>query len=116
VAEARIWRSRRLLERAFILGVGVGMAWAAWGFWHDRQFPDRFTRLHLGMDRNSVEAILGAPDWEGTCTGYGGYLPRADCARELGYSSAFAPLRPVYYMVQLDRSGKVVEAEPIRSR
>ena len=92
------------------------MAWAAWGFWHDRQFPDRFTRLHLGMDRNSVEAILGAPDWEGTCTGYGGYLPRADCARELGYSSAFAPLRPVYYMVQLDRSGKVVEAEPIRSR
>ena len=107
---------RRWLEIAFVAIVGAGLVWAAWGFWHDRELPRRFTRVQLGMDRGSVEAILGGPDWEGGCAGYVGYLPRADCARELGYASAFAPLRPVYYMVQLDRSGKVIEAEPIRSR
>lgn len=116
MAERRPRLSRRLLERAFVLGVGIGIAWAGWGLWSDRQFAQRFTRIHLGMDRSAVEAVLGAPDWEGTCTGYGGYLPRADCNRELGFASAFAPLRPVYHMVQLDRGGKVIEAEPIRSR
>ena len=116
MAEGGEWGSRRWLETAFLIAVGAGILWAAWAFWHDRQFPDRFTRVQLGMDRKSVETLLGTPDWEGACTGNIGYLPRADCARELGYSSAFAPLRPVHYMVQLDRSGKVIEAEPVRSR
>lgn len=116
MAEGPASPPRRLAERAFILVVAAGAAWAAWGLWNDRQFPERFTRVQLGMDRKSVEAMLGAPDWEGPCTGYVGYLPRADCARELGYASAFAPLRPVYHMVQLDRGGKVIEAEPVRSR
>ncbi len=107
---------RRWLEIAFVAIVAAGLAWAAWGFWHDRQFPGRFTQIRLGMDREGVEAVLGTPGWEGPCTGYVGYLPRANCDRELGYSSAFAPLRPLYYMVQLDRGGKVIEAEPIRSR
>ena len=116
MAEGRAWRPRRILETAFLAAVGAGIVYCTWGWWHDREFPDRFTRVRLGMDRNAVEAVLGAPGWEGTCTSYVGYLPRADCARELGYSSAFAPIRPVYYMVQLDRGGKVIEAEPIRTR
>jgi hypothetical protein len=116
MAERPAWGRRRLLEGAFVAIVGGGLVWAAWGLWTDRQFPDRFTRVQLGMDRKAVEAVIGAPDWEGQCTGYVGYLPRADCALELGYASAFAPVRPVYHMVQLDRSGKVIEAEPVRTR
>jgi len=116
MAEGRAWRPRGLLETAFVAAVGAGAVWAAWGFLHDRQFAGRFTQVRLGMDRRGIEAVLGAPAWEGPCTGEVGYLPRADCDRELGYASAFAPLRPVYYMVQLDRGGKVIEAEPVRSR
>jgi hypothetical protein len=107
---------RRWLERGFVALVGAGLAWAAWGFWHDRQLPGRFVQVRLGMDRSGVETLLGAPRWEGPCSAWVGYLPRADCARELGYSSAFAPLRPDYYMIQLDRGGRVIEAEPVRSR
>lgn len=116
MAERRAWRRRRLLESAFVAAVGALMVWAAWGFWHDRRLPGRFTQVRLGMDRQSAEAVLGAPDWEGGCAGRVRYPPREDCSSELGYSSAFAPLRPLYYLVQLDRSGKVIEAEPIRTR
>lgn len=114
--EGRSRRPRRWLEGAFLAAVGAGIVWAAWGFWHDNRIPGRFTRVQIGMDRAAVEAILGAPGWEGACADYVDYLPRADCSSELGYSSAFAPLRPDYYVVQLDRSGKAIEAEPVRSR
>jgi hypothetical protein len=113
---AEPYARRRWLETAFVAVVGAGMACVAWGFWHDRRLPDRFTRVQLGMDRTQVEAFLGAPDWEGGCAGFVPYPPRAACSSELGYASAFAPLRPIYYIVQLDRGGKVIEAEPLRSR
>ncbi len=116
MAERPAWRPRRLLEAAFAAAVAALMLWAAWGYWNDRRFPDRFTRVQLGMDRAAAEAILGAPDWEGGCAGQVDYLPRADCSSELGYSSAFAPLRPVHHVVQLDRNGKVIEAEPVHTR
>ncbi|HYI40859.1 MAG TPA: hypothetical protein VE053_11130 [Allosphingosinicella sp.] len=116
MAERRAWDRRRWLESAFVAIVCAGALWAAWGFWYDRHFPDRLTRVQLGMDRKSVEAVLGRPRWAGSCAGRVDYLPRADCSTELGYSSAFAPLRPVYYIVQLDRNERVIEAEPARSR
>lgn len=107
---------RRWLETALLAVVGAGMVWAGWGFWHDRQLPGRFARIQLGMDRAAAESILGGPDWEGGCADRVPYLPRAGCSSELGYSSAFYPLRSDHYIVQLDRSGKVIEAEPVRSR
>lgn len=116
MAEPPAWSRRRLIEGAFVAIVGAGLVWAAWGFWHDRQLPRRFTQVQLGMDREGVEALLGAPGWEGGCAGRVRYLPRADCSSELGYSSAFYPVRPDHHIVQLDRSGKVIEAEPVRSR
>jgi hypothetical protein len=116
MAEARAWTLRRWLETAFVAAVGAGLVWAGWGFWHDRTLPGRFTQVQLGMDRKAAEAVLGAPDWEGACAGRVDYLPRADCSTELGYASAFAPLRPVYHVVQLDRGGKVIEAEPVVTR
>ncbi|HEX8064379.1 MAG TPA: hypothetical protein VF535_14345 [Allosphingosinicella sp.] len=116
MAEGRRRRPRRLLEAAFVAAVGAGAVWAARGFRHDRQLAGRFDQVRLGLDRPGVEAVLGAPGWEGGCTAYVGYLPRANCDKELGYASAFAPLRPAHYMIQLDRGGKVIEAEPVRSR
>ncbi|MEO7177751.1 MAG: hypothetical protein ABIW83_02810 [Allosphingosinicella sp.] len=115
MTERRDWRPRLWLERAFVAAVGAATLWAAWGFWHDRGLPGRFTQVRLGMDRKSAEAVLGRPDWEGGCASYVAYLPRADCSSELGYSSAFAPIRPAYYILQLNRNGKVIEAEPIFS-
>jgi hypothetical protein len=105
-----------MLETAFVAAVGAGVVWCGWGLWHDRQLPERLKRVHLGMDRNGVEAALGAPDWEGACASHVPYLPRAGCVRELGYSSAFAPLRAHYHVVQLDREGRVIEAQPVRTR
>ena len=116
MAERSAWRPRRWLESAFVAAVGAGIVWAGWGYWHDRQLPRHLTQVQLGMDRGAAVALLGTPDWEGGCAGHVDYLPRADCFSELGYSSAFAPLRPLHYLVQLDRSGKVIEAEPIRTR
>ena len=111
MAERRAWR--RPLETAFVAGVGAGMLWCAWGFWQDRQMPGRLERVHLGMDRKSAEAILGRPDWEGECGARIASLPREGCARELGYASAFALIVPKHYLVQLDRDGRVIEAEVI---
>jgi len=113
VAEPRAWRPRRLLETAFVAAVAAGVLWGAWGFWYDRQMPARLERVHLGMDRKSAEAILGQPDWEGECGLRIASLPRAGCARELGWSSPFALIVPKHYLVQLDRGGRVIEAEVI---
>ena len=109
----RTWTLRRLLEGLLIAAVLAGLAWAGWGWWHDRRLAERFPRIHLGMDRKGVENVLGGADWEGDCVSYVDYLPREGCARELGFSSAFAPLLPTYYLVQLDRAGRVIEAEPL---
>ncbi|HYW15055.1 MAG TPA: hypothetical protein VE891_02735 [Allosphingosinicella sp.] len=116
MAEARAWTARRLIEALFFGIVALGMIKAARDFWYDRRFPERFIQVRLGMDSRAVPGLLGTPRWEGACAGRVRYLPREDCSRELGYSSAFAPIRPVHYIVQVDRSGKVIEAEPVRWR
>jgi hypothetical protein len=115
MSETRPWTPRRALEAGLVAVVAIGLGWAGWGIWHDRGLEEEFPLIHLGMDRKAVERAIGRPDWEGGCSSYVPYLPREGCARELGYSSAFAPIVPVYYLVQLDRSGRVIEAEPIRS-
>ena len=111
MAERPAWL--RPVEAAFAAAVAAGMAWCAWGLWYDRQMPDRLERVHLGMDRQSAEAILGRPDWEGGCGARIASLPREGCALELGYSSPFALIVPKHYLVQLDRDGRVIEAEVI---
>jgi hypothetical protein len=116
MAEAPAWRRRRLLETAFAAAVGAGVLYCAWGFWHDRQLPRRLERVHLGMDGMSAQAIMGGPDWEGQCGREIASLPRQGCARELGYASAFAPVFPTYYLIQLDRGGRVIEAEALDLR
>jgi hypothetical protein len=78
--------------------------------------PGRLERVHLGMDRNSAVAILGRPRWEGECGARLASLPRDGCARELGWSSPFTLIVPKHYLVQLDRNGRVIEAEVITGR
>jgi hypothetical protein len=107
---------RRWLELAFNVAALAVAAWCIWGVWHNRRLAERFPQVALGMDRAAVEALLGAPDWEGACGGYVPSLPRADCAREIGYTSAFAPLVSTYYPIQLDRRGRVIEADAISAR
>jgi hypothetical protein len=38
-----------------------------------------------------------------------------DCSYELGYRGSFAPAIPSYFVVQLDRQGRVISADPINS-
>jgi hypothetical protein len=116
MTERPAWTRRRVLETAFVAAVGAGVLWCGWGLWHDRQLPERLRQVHLGMDRKSVEAVLGSPRWEGACARRVRYLPRANCSSEFGYASAFAPLRRQHYVIQLDSRGLVIEAEPVRTR
>lgn len=106
---------RRWAAVAVYAAIAAFLAWAAWGWWHDRQLPDRFERVALGMDRRSVEALLGRPDREAACGSNPVTLPRADCRRELVYASAFAPVVPNYYVVQLDARGRVIEADAVHA-
>ena len=111
MAERR--RPRRWLEAALIVAVAAGLAWVGWGIWRDRQLAARLPLIPLGMDGKAAEAILGRPDWAGPCGARIATLPREGCVRELGYASAFALLFPKHFLVQLDRHGRVIEAEII---
>jgi hypothetical protein len=106
----RSWIALAVYAAIVALLAGLGLAW-----WHDRQLPGRFEQVALGMDRRTVEALLGAPDWEAACGSDHFTLPRADCRLELVYASAFAPLVPGYYVVQLDRRDRVIEADAVHS-
>ncbi|HEX6376440.1 MAG TPA: hypothetical protein VFZ91_12065 [Allosphingosinicella sp.] len=116
MAERPARRSLRILETALIAAVAAGVGWCGWGLWHDRRLAAGLAQVHLGMGREAVEAVLGRPDWVGGCGARIAAMPREGCARELGYASAFAPLLPTYYLVQLDRRGRVIEAEALGAR
>ena len=115
MAEPEAPRRRRWVAAAAYAAIAAFLAWLGWGWWHDRRLPERFERVALGMDRGAVEALLGRPDREAACGAGRLTLPRAECRRELVYASAFAPVVPRYYVVQLDARGRVIEADAIRS-
>lgn len=104
---------RRLLEYALVAAVVAAVAWGGWGWWHDRQLSARLPLVAIGMDARQAEAILGRPDWTGPCGARIFSLPREGCVRELGYASAFALVVPKHFLIQIDRNGRVIEAEAI---
>ena len=67
-------------------------------------------RVRTGMSRTEAVAIMGLPSWDGACGTNGISLARDGCASEIGYSSWLAPVLPVYWVVELDRRGRVIEA------
>jgi hypothetical protein len=107
---------RRLLENALVAVVAAGLAWSGWGWWRDRQLSARLPLVAIGMDARQAEAILGRPDWTGPCGTRIVSLPREGCVRELGYASAFALIVPKHFLIQIDRNGRVIEAEAISRR
>jgi hypothetical protein len=81
------------------------------GVRHDDRLQRDYGNVQVGMSVDAAQHILGKPSWQGQCDGYdhvGGYSP--NCASKLLYRSAFAPLKPVYWVVELDRRGRVISS------
>jgi hypothetical protein len=75
---------------------------------HDDRIWTGADRVRPGMTAAQAKKILGEPSWEGRCGSYAGYGHDENCAAELGYSAAFAPLVPSYKVVELDRQQRVI--------
>lgn len=74
-----------------------------------------FLTIKLGISADQVVQIMGRPAWDGRC---GAKIPTglpSDCAREMGYAAALAPIDPSYYLVWFGKDGRVVKAAPILS-
>lgn len=95
-----------------LLAVGLLTATCVGGSVRDMRRQDDARRIHAGMTAKEAEAILGDPSWRGTC---GARMGSTDCVSELGYSSSFAPLKPVYLIVRLDRGGRVIAVDTLTS-
>jgi len=67
------------------------------------------------MSAAQAKAILGEPSWQEQCGARFPYGMAPTCAEELGYRAAFAPLNPLYWVVQLDSQGRVIAADWIAS-
>lgn len=80
----------------------------------DRLFRD-YERVRPGMSAADAKRILGEPSWQSRC---GSRFPNRHspaCALELGYRSPFAPLKPLYWVVELDRQGRVIASHFVPS-
>jgi hypothetical protein len=59
--------------------------------------------------------LLGTPSWRGACESRFPYGAERDCNEEIVYASSFAPLKPIYWSIQVGRRGQVLRAESIGS-
>jgi hypothetical protein len=81
------------------------------GLRHDDRLSRDHVKIRTGMSADAASGILGQPSWRGACDGYdhvGGHSP--DCRTKLVYRSAFAPLKPVYWVVELDAHDRVISS------
>lgn len=95
-----------------LIAVGLLTAICAVGSVRDARRQDDARLVQAGMTAKEAEAILGEPSWRGTC---GARMGSTDCVSELGYSSSFAPLLPVYLIVRLDQRGRVIAVDTLTS-
>jgi hypothetical protein len=117
------YRSRRLIRHALtvkeplIVGaVVLGLCGAVLpGKWHDDRIWRDYVRVRPGMSAAQAETILGSPSWQGKCGTKFPYGQDKNCEMELGYRSAFFPINPLYWVVQLDNGGRVISADWIAS-
>jgi hypothetical protein len=94
----------------------VGIAGAVYaGNRHDARLWRDYIQVRPGMTQAQAKAILGDPSWSGRCGAEFPYGYAKDCAAEFGYRSAYAPLNPLYWVVQIDARNRVIEADWIAS-
>lgn len=82
---------------------------------HDKQLFTSAHRIMVGMPSSQVVKFLGSPTWRDRCGARFPYGWSQRCAIEYGYRSAFAPIIPLYLVVQLDVHGQVISADTIQS-
>jgi hypothetical protein len=75
----------------------------------DERLDREYSTVRKGASRSEAIRILGKPSWDGKC-GRVSY-PRTGCVHELGYRSWLAPVKPVYWIVQLDNRDRVISSE-----
>ena len=105
-----------LTKTSIAVGVVLVMALPlAMGAWRDHRLANAYSRVQPGMSESHARGILGWPAWRGQC---GDQLTQGysdDCMVELVYGSSFAPLIPEYFVVELDRRGRVISVTRIVS-
>jgi hypothetical protein len=82
---------------------------------HDAKLGKDYQLVLPGMSTTQVQTILGQPSWRGECGAGFPYGYGEDCVAELGYRSAFAPIVPRYWVVELDSGERVIRAVEIVS-
>jgi hypothetical protein len=82
---------------------------------HDERIWTGADRVRPGMSAAEAKQILGQPSWVGRCGSYFGYGWEDNCAADLGYRAAFAPLVPSYIVVELDRRQRVLSVAHVDS-
>ena len=93
----------------------AGIAFVAGGIYRDDRLWKDYQRIRPGMSASEAEAIMGSPSWRGHCDSRHLSPSFPNCRSELGYRSWFAPLKPLYWVVQLDGTGHVVSSDYIAS-
>jgi len=85
------------------------------GIIRDNRLGSSYQLVRPGMSIAQATAIMGPPSWRGACNSgeLGQVLP--GCRSELGYRSWFAPVKPVYWLVQFDDAKRVISSDYVPS-
>lgn len=94
----------------FAVSILLSVGFLFRGIYRDRHLDDNYDRVRSGMSVQAVKQILGEPSYDGRCGGYGFEVLVSGCASEFVYPSAFAPLLPSYFVVQMGDDQRVVDA------
>ena len=94
---------------------GIAAAAAYAGNRHDDRLWRDCKQVRPGMSAAEAEAILGEPSWHDRCGAKFPYGHEKGCVTELGYRSAFAPINPRYWVIELDGRGRVISSDWIAS-
>lgn len=101
-----------LIFAAIVLVIG-GAAYA--GNRHDERMWRDYKRVRPGMTIGQAEAILGKPSWQDRCGAKFPYGHDKSCVTQLGYPSAFVPLNPLFWVVEVDARPRVISSDWIAS-
>ncbi|HEX4739046.1 MAG TPA: hypothetical protein VH331_15950 [Allosphingosinicella sp.] len=96
---------------AILFPTGYGI----YGKLHDDRLSTTMERVKRSMPAEAAVRLLGRPSWRAGCGSRFPYSFASDCSTEIVYASSFAPLNPLYWVVEVDRQNRVISAELIGS-